>query len=517
MDGDCDLVLPRPPRSKWFWPLVQVAIVLVVLGCAYGVVAFRYWNDRPKLTHNYAAEINQRILALPESERGWRRYLPILAELARDWPTEPWGGEPAEVLTREDVWSFVEAKRAILAQARELAELPALGYPLRDRATLEEAVSEHPELTRAQLEKSLQAPSENPCLIGVRLPFSTFTNLTCCLRAEAMLAGNRGNGRLAGDDLLAVMRLADQLRESEFLISDLAGARELSRALHSLGLLLELPTIPFSDDQLRKLEQGALAFGGGDIPLRVDGERLVFMDLVQRVYTDDGQGDGHMFAPAVEQALGGRDEPGWRMLILAPLTTGRFWSRRQVVDRYERLFKLWQECLATPILQIDKSPYFTELKRLKADKRNSLLTLMLFDSLGPALRRAQVRQQRDAILVVSAAARYRLAHGSWPKTIEELVPKFLARVPPDQLSDSPICYRLVDGSPVVYSRGADGEDDGGVPARLAGGAAVDFDQPSEPTRAWRWDNIEALDQQPRGDWVLWPITDRAEVPLEGAP
>ncbi|HEY5311140.1 MAG TPA: hypothetical protein VIK18_01430 [Pirellulales bacterium] len=456
-------------------------------------------------------------MALPASERGWPRYLPILAELAGDWPKEQWDGEPADVLTREDVRAFVQGKRAILAQARELAKLPALGYALRDRPTLEEALSEHPELTREQLEKSLQPASENPCLIEIRLPFSTFTNLTCCLRAEAVRAGNRGNGELATDDLVAVMQLADQLRESEFFISDLAGARELSRALQTWGLLLELPTCPLSDEQLRRLEQRTIAFGGGDIPVRGDNERLVFMDAVQRMYTDDGHGDGHMFVPAVGEALGDPDELDWQVRILAPLTTRRFWSRRKLVDDYDRMLALQRESLDTPLAQVSASPYLAELERLKADKRNGLLNLMLFNSRILAFRRAQARQQRDAILVVSAAARYRLAHGSWPKAMGELVPKFLARVPPDQLSGGSICYRLVDGSPIVYSRGADGRDDGGVPARLAGGAAVDAEHPLEAAQSWRWDNINALDQRPQGDWVLWPITDRAEEPFEETP
>ena len=71
-----------------------------------------------------------------------------------------------------------------------------------------------------------------------------------------------------------------------------------------------------------------------------------------------------------------------------------------------------------------------------------------------------VRDRASRIAV--AVARYRLAHaGALPSRLDDLVPQFLAAVPPDPLSDGPMKFRPETGAFVVYSVGSDGTDDNG--------------------------------------------------------
>jgi hypothetical protein len=69
---------------------------------------------------------------------------------------------------------------------------------------------------------------------------------------------------------------------------------------------------------------------------------------------------------------------------------------------------------------------------------------------------------------------------SWHSQLDS---KWLTTTPIDRLSGKPLSFAIHDESPVVYSKGHDGDDDGGV--------NTDSDAP--------W-----LDQDADGDWVLWP-------------
>jgi hypothetical protein len=52
-------------------------------------------------------------------------------------------------------------------------------------------------------------------------------------------------------------------------------------------------------------------------------------------------------------------------------------------------------------------------------------------------------------------------HGKSPSTLTELVPGLLRAVPEDPFVRQPLVYHAAPGEPHVYSRGADGDDDGG--------------------------------------------------------
>jgi hypothetical protein len=61
-----------------------------------------------------------------------------------------------------------------------------------------------------------------------------------------------------------------------------------------------------------------------------------------------------------------------------------------------------------------------------------------------------------------AAVRFRQAEGRWPRSLEELVPKWLPEAPIDPFTGKPLAYRVDDEGVVIYSVGVDGQDDGGV-------------------------------------------------------
>ena len=99
----------------------------------------------------------------------------------------------------------------------------------------------------------------------------------------------------------------------------------------------------------------------------------------------------------------------------------------------------------------------------------SRMFLKAYKKMTEASRRRHSSVRAMATLL--AVERYRLARGSWPDGLEQLVPEFLDSIPTDPANGDPIRYsRLPDGV-VVYSISED---------RLDNGGNIDCPNPSAP-------------------------------------
>jgi hypothetical protein len=89
---------------------------------------------------------------------------------------------------------------------------------------------------------------------------------------------------------------------------------------------------------------------------------------------------------------------------------------------------------------------------------------LLFQRGGGRLltRPAEIETRRRLMITALALERHRIRHGSYPVTLQELVPDFLASVPSDFMDGEALRYRrTADGYFVLYSVGLDCVDDGG--------------------------------------------------------
>ncbi|HXR07933.1 MAG TPA: hypothetical protein VN765_11425 [Candidatus Acidoferrum sp.] len=67
-------------------------------------------------------------------------------------------------------------------------------------------------------------------------------------------------------------------------------------------------------------------------------------------------------------------------------------------------------------------------------------------------------------LIACALERYRLAHNSYPETLDTLIPQYLDQIPPDLIGGQPLHYRRAgDNKFLLYSIGWNEKDDGGKP------------------------------------------------------
>jgi hypothetical protein len=93
----------------------------------------------------------------------------------------------------------------------------------------------------------------------------------------------------------------------------------------------------------------------------------------------------------------------------------------------------------------------------------------------------------DQMRIACALERYRLAHGAYPATLDELAPAYIAEVPHDIINGEPYRYRLrPDGTFLLYLVGWNEKDEGGLIVTTA-------PNPNDPDDS----------KDKHGDWV-WP-------------
>jgi hypothetical protein len=119
------------------------------------------------------------------------------------------------------------------------------------------------------------------------------------------------------------------------------------------------------------------------------------------------------------------------------------------------------ECLRIVQTPASKRPAALEAVEARFRTRHGIL-LRQFGSLSFTISRAAhgVAPTKLAIAALGAE-RYRLARGSLPETLGQLVPDYLPAVPEDPFDGAPLRYKRVDRGFVVYSVGEDRQDDGG--------------------------------------------------------
>jgi hypothetical protein len=400
----------------------------------------------------------------------------------------------------EAILAYARGNPSSLRLTREGATRPRLGfiYDPRD-AMLRQA------LGRDALPS---APSDGP-LLNLLLPhILELGNLRLLLWADASRALAEGDRPSLLADVRALLGLANQLHEPRTIWGDYFSLLNLSLAAEIVGQVLDQRPELFTDSDLRDLAHDFAGFAGGD-PIRTstDGQRIVFHDLVQRMYTDDGSGDGYLTARGLRliQDLGGvtnYTEPrsdGALVSLIGPGLTVAIAGRREMIAQADRLFDQLERERRRPLWTGGESQYEKEFRSMHDSKATAIrylpVLLILPDIQGVAAEReyaACSTQRRDALLGALALTLFRRHQDAWPATLDELTPSLLPAVPIDHFTGKPLRYRLIEGRPVLYSAGRNRVDDAGTTTR-------DDEQPrtGQPPRA------DPSYPDDADDWILW--------------
>ncbi len=465
------------------------SLLAFVIFYAWEFIHFNF--AEPTIARDYVAEHNEKIEEIPQEDRAWPLYReaiiamhPIEHEVRMSIHAEPGDSEWRTLV------EFIDRRQEALELFREASKRRVLDVPWEaDIALLMEIGHDH---------RIPKQAKRIPQVVEVASWYSTdFTRASRLLDAEIRLAVLRDEPGRATANIAALIRMGAHERVAEILLDAF-----IDQVISHLGIraLLRVqyrdPDF-FDDEQLRRLTS-VLAASDGDPRPALAGERMIVDDLIQRAFSDDGNGDGSVLAAGHEffDELG--EEPRLSVLdrLLAPFRRRMIASRAEQIRRLDEIIDEHQHRGALPLwesLNLDELPESPE---------DQPRIFWLIDLALPVYERYLngteiLRQKRDVAIAVLALELYKRQKGSYPDSLAELVPDFLAEAPVDRFDGQPLRYEVRNGAPFLYSVGTNQIDDGGVPAFKPDGSLL-----NHPSKR----KIE-------GDWILFP-PDRLLYPQE---
>lgn len=516
----------RRSRPLW-WKLTRgFGFTLLALCTLYAGLAIRYASGRPTITVDYFAQLNASTLATPLEERAWPRYRDAMMLLPRFPPTadDAHDIDFGRVQPGTPDWD-IAAKYAleyahVLAQVRVAAKLPIAGYVVG--ISTDYNPSYRPGYTPVGNPQSVQRTSTAPdklpkfyssldgaLILAITPNLSVYRELSRLLTFDARFAASRGDAPRVVANLQAVNALARHAADpSGMLIGQIVGNGINWHNVYALGQIIANWPGVLSDADLLAISDSFNQWRANptrhDDSINLEGERAVMYDLLQRIYTDDGHGDGRLvnidamrLLELINRTSDSNFTPITRYLPLinGPIASQVTATRAEMQRAYDDLLASAAQIAKLPLPQ-QQAAWTKAVQRYDDSALNDrhLPGSIVMPALGRAsLSFTQATTQRDAAVAGIALERFRLAHGTYPATLAELVPAYLTAIPLDPWDGKPIKYLPPDANrptPILYSVGENQMDNHGdgtlVPA------------PPSPRRSPK--------EQMSNDRILWPLS-----------
>lgn len=449
---------PRP----WYRPrTIALALLFAFVGWLSYLV---YWalTVKPNPSTDYAKKMQALSAASqPPGENAW----PILMEAAgilldvqfalaeADDPVAPFDHFEFDPLYRNDTPPGVLSKLQ-----HTIAELRAAGA--FDRLAL---AAQRPNAVR---------PQSHPQ--GHSLIFQTIPDVAELRRLarariasmyQALAQGDADEAVAALDQTLYV---AQVYTHQSLIIEQLVGRAIATAAAGRLRQALmqhQLDATTYT--RLLKTFQQRLPLGPTEIALQ--GERLIILDMIQRVYSDNGTGGGQLLlaeiGDMVQMTGAGSSTSRPKAGALAIVNLGGFFyaNRTEITeaanDFFDHLIRL------STLSRADRrADPFDENAVFQTLGWRFMPLNMLMPALGRAIDARDVNDCEIAgTIIMLALEQYRAEIGRYPDSLDELSPSILEEIPSDPFSVDGFVYRKLADDPagkgyVLYSIGADGVD-----------------------------------------------------------
>ncbi len=477
-----------------------------------------------------------------ESDNAWPLYRKAFLELdlAVESPNsnspakEALGNQPFPGTTDWDTavaWIEAPERRTALESLRAAAARPVFGYSAARELDAQDTL-----LFGASVASSVSeliATSNDPSkltMLSLRLPhLSMARNASRVLVTDALRAAEIGDGERFVADIEAVMRLSVHVQDGRILICDLVGIAIRTIAINRTIAALEWKPDLLNGDQLVRLQRTFESVPTAMRRLDPSGELLMWTELEQRLFTDDGTGNGWFrYDNTLMSDLQGftsLNPTGYPVLssLWGPASAFIVADRRTTHDFVHSYMKQVADLSALPIRDFKHISDFDQQTQVQFE--TDPIRLMLPKMMLPALTQAANSFQKNLVSCAAAAAtcaalRFRADSGNWPTRAEDLVPKYLAAIPEDPWTGKPILMASDTSGFRMWSMGQDGRDDGGDPLAKDGFETSEPNRCAATTEVWRRDDrtgvippIDWVWYAPRGDMGRWmsPLTPEARL------
>lgn len=487
---------------------------LLLLGAIalYAFLWIRLHVGSTTLRMNATRELNEPVLKIPVDQRAWTHYKEALA-LSERLPDAlvplevKWPRVPADSPSRPDALAYLESQQPAIELIHKAAALPNLGFVVSDR--LEPDLPGYDPAVAGAPTWDDPAWNENPPAISILLPYLGFLrNFTTLLVFDSMVARENDDAPRVMRNLRSTIAIGNHARAVPVLISDLVGLAIIARACDEVLETLETAPSLLSDSDLTEVAHRLSAFpnDGGEL-VRIDAEARYFEDILQRVYTDDGRGNGHATAAGLrflEEISSDPPSSSFERSI-NPISAAIMADRATTRREYASLIASTIAAARKPLWTWTRMPghEIDDMSDSSLWRQRYPTIWLLMPALGRSAASAhRFTQSRDATLTAVALELYHRRHGAYPESLEALVPSLVPAMPLDVFDGAPLKYALRDGRPLLYSIGTDRKDDGGrAPETGLFG----------PEGEWRSTQVvEGMLTDPArarsidGDWILYP-------------
>jgi len=321
-----------------------------------------------------------------------------------------------------------------------------------------------------------------------------FKTAAYSLELEARLLASQGQLNTALEHVMYIYKMGSHLYRLQGSVEASVGKSFKTIATNNVFRILSRKKLDarmlehFQKELEREMSQNR-------IELDFQGDKLYIYDFIQRIFTDDGKGNGSLI-------------PRKAYEIIQPSIISLISPSESSMERYHRgrYLKAYWAAIVDPdrrktVKMVNE--YFTYVETLKpltpwqlrkrgidsnTQHRDMLKdcylsqcvhTIGFFYHLIERFQRQKTEE--SALLSVIAILRYKEDKGSFPESLDQLLSAgYLKELPMDPYSDGHLVYRLQGRDFTLYSLGVDFDDDGGMHSRWG-------------------------DSYQGGDQVFWPV------------
>jgi hypothetical protein len=443
-------------------------IALIVFGVLLAFLVLKITlllTAKPTIAVDYLAEFNRMTKPADYDPNknaafNYREAAGVLEDMPEQlfWATKKWPGDmnnqELAVLQR-----WLNSNEEALAHLERASARP--GYWPEDPHAGKNLMVHKPSL---EVQKSAQFA----CLIGWHAKFSALN----------------GKTYKAVDNTITAYRLAAHFMGPKDTICQWVGLRFRVIAVEDAFVILHRRQLD-SDELMYFQCQLETQLLDNTEELDFRWERLRVQDTIQRVFTDDGKGSGHLIPRLIAEWVipvfdtGGRPKTAGEIMFDMKRRYGDYgkicWivltgpDRRQTITRADELFAFCE-------MLNSQTPYTLRSQGIDAEQRiqQMLKDHYALQTINPLHSIIRIEQRcaasESALLATIAIMRYKAEKDRLPPSLEQLVSAgYLKQLPLDPFSDRPLTYKCLEGNFTLYSFAEDCDDDGGTPSRWGHG------------------------------------------------
>ena len=456
--------------------------------------------DRARMT---AGEDNERQEARAKGHRrylsSWHIYLSIILSvifvLFFFWLARFLMGKPLVTITNKDFKNLskpadydpnLDAAPLYLSLIREFSEIPRpvaeyLGsWPTDvntdDLQTISDWLTEKGEA----IESAQQAASRPYCWTpgknALQEKIVWLPDVGRALLCRSILNAYRGQYQSAAEDLVTCYKAGKQLAGPKPIVEQLVGLVMRASVVEAAFTILAYSP---QDEQLIRLfdESFQQLIPADSTFFDLQYEKLFWTYQIQRAFTENGRGDGHLLPSiryvATYQALPDKSETvQWKYKpSVLDYTPRNIWyaatcpRKTQTLELLEKCFvHLQKVALVSPKESRGKTN--KKLKELQAEvnEKSFLKSSPWTGSHMELIERARrIRINELGLLVTLKILSYKLEKGEFPQSLDDVAAAgYIEYLPMDPYSDGSLVYRRRGDDFLLYSLGVDFDDDGGV-------------------------------------------------------